>query len=47
MIATVNAVLMDPKLKPGDFHDDGDADDDTGINNIVLMGMGIMIRSDW
>ena len=44
MIAAVNAVLMDLKLKPGDS-DDGDADNDTGVEHIVLMG--IMIRSDW
>ena len=44
MIAAVNAVLMDLKLKLGDF-DDGDADDGTGFDEILLMG--IMITSDW
>ena len=39
LIAAVNAVLMDLKLKLGDF------DDGTGVDNILLLG--IMIRSDW
>ena len=44
LIAAVNAVLMDLKLKLGDS-DDGDADDGIGVDEILLMG--IMIRSDW
>ena len=44
LIAAVNAVLMDLKLKLGDS-DVGDADDGIGVDKILLMG--IMIRSDW
>ena len=34
MIAVANAVLMDPRLKPGDSHqEDGVADEDTVVSS--------------